>query len=301
LLELDCGSDTRIVHVHISQNWGVFVCYSIGMTIDEITSNIKAAPPPHTPILIAVEGYGGAGKTTFADGLARELGSACVIHMDDFIVKEKLLTEPSWDSGFDTKRLEDQILRPIRAGTVAKYQKLIWADNSLGEYVTVPKVQYIIVEGISAYHPTIAHYYDHTIWIDTPIAVAKERGHNRDGSNENARHWDLWAQNDLRYQEKYHPELMADFTFKFIDKNIFNGGSSTLTEKSRAWSKMGPESYFPSIEKKYGRSIAEWQKIIDECGLEKHMAIVNYLKANYQMGHGHANALVGWTLAGNRA
>jgi len=31
------------------------------------------------------------------------------------------------------------------------------------------------------------------------------------------------------------------------------------------------------------------------------MAIVGYLKSNYEMGHGHANALVGWTLAGNKA
>ncbi len=28
------------------------------------------------------------------------------------------------------------------------------------------------------------------------------------------------------------------------------------------WPKQGPASYFPSIEKKYGKSIAQWQKII---------------------------------------
>jgi hypothetical protein len=74
-----------------------------------------------------------------------------------------------------------------------------------------------------------------------------------------------------------------------------------MTEQTSKWSKSGPESYFPSIEKKYGRTIAEWQKIIEGCGIEKHMAIVNYLKAKYQMGHGQVNALVGWTLEGNRA
>jgi hypothetical protein len=74
-----------------------------------------------------------------------------------------------------------------------------------------------------------------------------------------------------------------------------------MAPQSSPWSKFGPESYFPSIEKKYGHSIAEWQEIIANCGLEKHMQIVNHLKSEYHMGHGHANALVGWTLAGNKA
>jgi hypothetical protein len=74
-----------------------------------------------------------------------------------------------------------------------------------------------------------------------------------------------------------------------------------MVEQAPPWPKNGPASYFPSIEKKHGRSIAEWQQIIASCGLEKHMAIVGYLKSGHGMGHGHANALVRWTLAGNVA
>ena len=74
-----------------------------------------------------------------------------------------------------------------------------------------------------------------------------------------------------------------------------------MAEQSPPWPKKGPASYFPSIVKKYGRSIAEWLKVIGGCGLERHMDIVRYLKTGHGMGHGHANALVGWTLAGNVA
>ncbi|HEY6627637.1 MAG TPA: DUF4287 domain-containing protein [Acidimicrobiia bacterium] len=58
----------------------------------------------------------------------------------------------------------------------------------------------------------------------------------------------------------------------------------------------GPASYFPSIEKKYGRPISEWQEMIRSSPLTKHMELVNWLKSDYGMGHGHANALVGYTL-----
>ncbi len=59
----------------------------------------------------------------------------------------------------------------------------------------------------------------------------------------------------------------------------------------------GPASYFPSIEAKYGRPIAEWQAMIRAKGEMKHMEIVGWLKSEHGMGHGHANALVAATLA----
>jgi hypothetical protein len=59
----------------------------------------------------------------------------------------------------------------------------------------------------------------------------------------------------------------------------------------------GPASYFPSIEKNYGKPIAEWKAMIRSKQGLKHMEIVNWLKAEHGMGHGHANALVAHTLA----
>lgn len=58
----------------------------------------------------------------------------------------------------------------------------------------------------------------------------------------------------------------------------------------------GPASYFPSIEAKYGRPIAEWKSLIRaQTGL-KHMELVAWLKSEHNMGHGHTNALVADTL-----
>jgi len=58
----------------------------------------------------------------------------------------------------------------------------------------------------------------------------------------------------------------------------------------------GPASYFPSIEKKYGKPIAEWKTLIRANSGRRHMDLVSWLKAEHAMGHGHANALVAHTL-----
>jgi hypothetical protein len=59
----------------------------------------------------------------------------------------------------------------------------------------------------------------------------------------------------------------------------------------------GPASYFPSIEKKYGKPIADWMQVLKQAGPLKHMELVSHLKTEHQLGHGHANALVAGFLA----
>lgn len=59
----------------------------------------------------------------------------------------------------------------------------------------------------------------------------------------------------------------------------------------------GPASYFPSIEKTYAKPIAHWMDVLRKLGPLKHMEMVSHLKAEHEMGHGHANALVAAFLA----
>nr|WP_232425115.1 DUF4287 domain-containing protein [Pseudofrankia inefficax] len=77
----------------------------------------------------------------------------------------------------------------------------------------------------------------------------------------------------------------------------YERGSSLMATEQTVAKIHGPASYFPSIEKKYGRPIAEWKAIIRASGLTRHMELVGWLKKEYGLGHGHANALVADTLA----
>ena len=54
----------------------------------------------------------------------------------------------------------------------------------------------------------------------------------------------------------------------------------------------GPASYFPSIEKKYGKPISHWKSLLKKMKGAKHAEMVAMLKTDREMGHGHANAIV---------
>ncbi len=71
----------------------------------------------------------------------------------------------------------------------------------------------------------------------------------------------------------------------YLLRVIYN---SVMTEKKIT----GPASYFPSIEKKYGKPIEHWMKELKKVSKLAHMEQVAHLKEKFEMGHGHANAIV---------
>ena len=58
---------------------------------------------------------------------------------------------------------------------------------------------------------------------------------------------------------------------------------------------QGPASYFPSIERTYGRPVQEWLDLaVERLDTQRHMEVVAWLTSEHGLGHGHANAIVAY-------
>jgi uridine kinase len=178
-----------------------------------LLKHIKSMPRPQDrPLIIAITGFGGSGKSTLAEKLRRQLNNAQVVSIDDFILERNAGRSVDWDS-FDRDRLRQQVLAPAMDGRGFNYQVYDWKEDKLGKRRTVPKCDYLIVEGISVFHPGLCDYYDFKIWVDCPLNIATARAVQRDRQwgNDHDELWrTVWSPNDRGYFHKYRPDLAAD-------------------------------------------------------------------------------------------
>jgi hypothetical protein len=75
--------------------------------------------------------------------------------------------------------------------------------------------------------------------------------------------------------------------------------STERTSSTASPAPKGPASYFPSIQRTYGRPIEHWIGLVREqhaAGTVRHGELVTWLKTEHGLGHGHANAVVAHTL-----
>jgi Domain of unknown function (DUF4287)/Domain of unknown function (DUF5655) len=56
---------------------------------------------------------------------------------------------------------------------------------------------------------------------------------------------------------------------------------------------MSFQAYLDTVKAKTGKTPADFAKLANEKGLSKHGEIVSWLKSDFGLGHGHANAIVG--------
>ena len=181
------------------------------MNIEEIAERVGLASFKSNPVVVAIDGFGGAGKSTLARDLQNKLKSATVVEVDDFYVFG--MKSDANKSYFDRARLVKQVLRPLKQGKQPSYQRSIDKDNPLSDYIDVPQVDYVILEGVSSFHPDIAEYIDFKIWLDIPANVARNRMKERDikeGDDHGDQFWDHNTDSYQEYKDLHRPDDHAD-------------------------------------------------------------------------------------------
>jgi uridine kinase len=155
--------------------------------------------PRGRTVLVAVDGFGGAGKSHFAARLAAVEPRLAVVHTDDFA---------SWDAGLDWERLRDQVIDPLLGDRPARYQRYDWEEGRLAEWHEISAEGVVVVEGVSSYRLTLADAYDLAVWVQTPREKCLERGLVRDGEVALGR-WQKWMADEDDYVKGEHPERRA--------------------------------------------------------------------------------------------
>lgn len=176
---------------------------------DELIHAITAIKS-RQPILIAIDGCGGAGKSTYAALLAKALKNSQIVHIDDFYKPKEQRVEVTEQTSvhinFEFDRLKTQVLEPLKQGTAPSYQ------TPKGEDRRVDPKGYVIVEGLGTLGPELKDYFDYKIWIDSLEATRRERGVKRD-SEDWAKIWDEeYLPQDARYMQEQLPQNQADWT-----------------------------------------------------------------------------------------
>ncbi|MFF2297975.1 aminodeoxychorismate synthase component I [Arthrobacter sp. NPDC058127] len=148
------------------------------------------------PVIIAIDGRSGAGKTTLAVELAARLRmhhKVSLFHLEDIY--------PGWNGlAAGIERYVTTVLEPLRRGDAAEWVSWDWEKHYDGRsHVTLP-AEIVIVEGVGAAASAARPMLDAVVWVDAPDDDRRHRAMARDGSSYEP-FWDSWAAQEDEWLE----------------------------------------------------------------------------------------------------
>lgn len=169
-------------------------------------------------VIVAIDGCGGAGKSTLAASLNEHWEGSAVVHTDDFA---------SWDQPLNWwPRLLHEVLEPLAKGHNATFQKYDWVERKLHHWETISSKR-VILEGVSSSRREFRPYLAYSIWVETSRQERLRRGLERDGQDA-IDLWHGWMAAEDSYVADHHPRGYANLILDGEDAFRFMGSPSQL-------------------------------------------------------------------------
>ena len=119
------------------------------------------AQQPTKPLVLALDGRCGSGKTTLANTLARQFPASITLHTDDFYLPPAQRIR-GWEktpcANMDLDRLRDEALRPAYAGQPVAYRAYSCREGAFLPPAQLPAQPLVILEGSYSHHPLLRPY-----------------------------------------------------------------------------------------------------------------------------------------------
>lgn len=170
-------------------------------TAEAVAAVVRLGTRPGTSF-VGVDGPGGAGKSTLAARLVEAAPGAVLVAVDDF--SGPGVAEWDWD------RMHEQVVAPLLAGRVARYEVRRWDGTEVGLWRTVQPGRLVVVEGVSSTRDEADVPWALRIWVHTPEQVRLARVLGRDGEAMRSRWLEEWIPSEQAYIAAQRPDQRAD-------------------------------------------------------------------------------------------
>lgn len=185
-----------------------------------VVAELVVAAAPGRRALVAVDGAGGSGTTTFAAHLAervRPRRPVLMVHADDFLApphvrhaRGRYSPEGFWLDAYDVPALVRDVLDPLGLGGHGRY-RATRADGlaTPGVALVAPPDAVVLVEGTFLLRDGLAHRWHVAVHLDVPLSEATRRMAAREGRALDDPVWERYAGAQRLYTRAAHPRERA--------------------------------------------------------------------------------------------
>ena len=175
------------------------------MTVLDVVQQLRDASPGVVgrPRVIAIDGRGGAGKTTLAERLRVAVPGSAIVHTDDI----------AWNHAyFDWGTLlAENVLQPLHRGQAVDFRPDARVTHDLPGSITVPAgAGFVWVEGTGIIRAELAPWLDASVWVQGDLDEQERLLAARDGdSPEQREHVANWLLEELPFLVREQPWARA--------------------------------------------------------------------------------------------